>query len=70
MIEIARRSWLSAFAQTAPFALIQYWVKNDRESSWYPAYWQSMSVAEIDGELLGLVQPKLEEINGIWVLRN
>src|SRR5262245_59172557 len=67
MIEIARRSWLSAFSQTAPFELIRYWVKTDREASWYPTYWQSMSIAETDGEVIGLVQPKSDEINGLWV---
>jgi [ribosomal protein S18]-alanine N-acetyltransferase len=67
MIELARRSWLSAFAQTAPFALIQFWAAADRESSWYPTYWHSMSVAEMNGAIAGLVQPKLDEINGLWV---
>jgi ribosomal-protein-alanine N-acetyltransferase len=67
LIEIARRSWLSAFAQTAPISLIQRWVRNDREAEWYPRYWPDMLVALVDGAPVGLVQPSEDEINGLWV---
>ena len=29
LIELARRSWLSAFAQTAPFSLIAWWAREN-----------------------------------------
>lgn len=67
LIEVARRSWLSAFAQSAPFAMIAYWVRADRESSWYPRYWPDMLVLEDDVVISGLVQPMEAEINGLWV---
>jgi ribosomal protein S18 acetylase RimI-like enzyme len=67
LIELGRRSWLSAFAQTAPFALIAWWVREDRVASLYQQYWPDMLVLEEDGVLLGLVQPKENEINGLWV---
>jgi ribosomal-protein-alanine N-acetyltransferase len=67
LIDLARRSWLSAFAQTAPFALIEWWVRADRVTSIYRQYWAEMLVLEEDGVLVGLVQPKDDEINGLWV---
>jgi ribosomal protein S18 acetylase RimI-like enzyme len=67
LIELGRRSWLSAFAQTAPFALIAWWVQNDRVTSLYRQYWAEMLVLEEDGVIIGLVQPKDDEINGLWV---
>src|SRR5690349_9346442 len=67
MIELARRSWLSAFAQTAPFPLIEWWVRADRTTSWYEQHWPEMLVLEDDGVLVGILQPKDSEINGLWV---
>ncbi len=67
LIEIARRAWLAAFAQTAPFALITFWAGSDRTAKWYEREWRDMIVAEEDGVVIGLVQPKRDEINGLWV---
>jgi ribosomal protein S18 acetylase RimI-like enzyme len=67
LIEVGRRSWLSAFAQTAPFALIAWWVRADRTASLYQRAWPEMLVLEEDGVVNGLVQPKEAEINGLWV---
>jgi ribosomal protein S18 acetylase RimI-like enzyme len=67
LIEIARRSWLSAFAQTAPFSMILRWARSDREATWYPKYWPAMLVATVDDAVVGLVQPSNDEINGLWV---
>jgi ribosomal-protein-alanine N-acetyltransferase len=67
LVEVARRSWLSAFAQTAPFSMIDRWVRTDREPEWYRRYWPSMLVAVVDGIVAGLVQPRDDEINGLWV---
>lgn len=67
MIELAHRSWLSAFAQTAPFALIAWWARTDRTRSLYEQDWMGMSVLEEKDVVIGLVQPKQAEINGLWV---
>jgi GNAT superfamily N-acetyltransferase len=67
LIELARRSWLSAFAQTAPFAIIDAWVRADRTTAIYRTYWKDMLLLEAGGTILGLVQPKEAEINGLWV---
>ena len=67
MIEVARRSFLSAFGSTAPFPLIQQWARNDREAIAYPRDWGQMFVLERDGTVAGLVQPTLDEINGLWI---
>jgi [ribosomal protein S18]-alanine N-acetyltransferase len=67
LIEIARRSWLSAFAQTAPFALIEWWVRTDRTTALYREHWPEMLVLEDSGLIIGLVQPIDAEINGLWV---
>jgi ribosomal protein S18 acetylase RimI-like enzyme len=67
LIELARRSWLSAFAQTAPLALIEAWAASDRTSAHYRRYWRDMIVLEESGAMLGLVQPMEAEINGLWV---
>jgi ribosomal protein S18 acetylase RimI-like enzyme len=67
LIELARRSWLSAFAQTAPFPLIEAWAASDRTSDHYRRYWRDMLVLEEARAILGLVQPMEAEINGLWV---
>ena len=67
LIELGRRSWLSAFAQTAPFDLIAWWVRADRTASLYRQLWPEMLVLEEEGLVIGLVQPKDAEINGLWV---
>jgi [ribosomal protein S18]-alanine N-acetyltransferase len=67
MVDIARRAFLSAFGTTAPFPLIQQWVRTDREPAWYARDWDRMFVVERDGIVLGLVQPTADEIDGLWV---
>ncbi|MGZ3457927.1 MAG: N-acetyltransferase family protein [Archangium sp.] len=67
LIELGRRSWLSAFAQTAPFALIAWWARTDRTAHLYREVWPEMRVLEEQGGLVGLVQPKDDEINGLWI---
>ena len=67
MIEVARRSFLSAFGTTAPFPLIQQWVRNDREATSYPRDWAAMFVLERDGVIAGLMQPTVDEIDGLWI---
>lgn len=66
MIVLARRSWRSGFA-SAPTSFIQEWLSREFERGWYPRHWPQMTVAEEDGVLLGLVQPRADEINGLWV---
>jgi ribosomal protein S18 acetylase RimI-like enzyme len=67
LIELARRSWLGAFADSVPAEMLREWRARDFEGTWYPVHWPSMTVAEDGGALLGLVQPMMDEINGLWV---
>lgn len=67
MIEVARRSFLSAFGVTAPFPLIQQWACDDREATSYPREWAFMFVLEREGVIAGLVQPTVDEIDGLWI---
>ena len=67
MIELARRSWLSAFGQTAPSALIDAWVRTDRTTEHYRRYWKDMLLLGDGTTIVGLVQPLEAEINGLWV---
>lgn len=67
LIEVARRSWMSAFADSAPAAFIERWKKMDREPAWYATHWRAMTVAERNGVAAGLVQPDGNEVNGLWV---
>lgn len=67
LVEVARRSWLSAFAEHAPEALIAYWRSADREPAWYARFWPDMIVAEADGTVAGLTQPADDEVNGLWI---
>jgi [ribosomal protein S18]-alanine N-acetyltransferase len=67
LIELARRSWLSAFADSAPAEFVREWLARDFERDWYARHWRSMTVAEAGGIVLGLVQPMNDEINGLWV---
>src|SRR5262245_44482857 len=66
LIELAKRSWLSGFTE-APAAFVQEWLDRDFERDWYPRHWPSMTVAEVDGVILCVVQPMADEINGLWV---
>ena len=70
LVELARRAWLSAFCAEAPLALIDEWQREGREAEWYPAYFHEIWLAESNATLLGLVQPRREEINGLWVHPN
>jgi GNAT superfamily N-acetyltransferase len=70
LIELGRRSWLSAFAQTAPFSLIAWWVREDRTARLYQQCWSEMTVLEQDAAIIGLVQPMQAEINGLWIHPN
>jgi ribosomal-protein-alanine N-acetyltransferase len=67
LIELARRSWLSGFADSAPAEFVREWLAREFECGWYPKYWPHMTVAESEGCLLGVVQPMADEINGLWV---
>ena len=67
MIEVFRRSFLSAFGLTAPFTLLQQWIRDDRESATYPAQWAEMFVLDEDGTIAGLMQPTIDEIDGLWI---
>jgi len=66
MIDLAHWSWRSAFAD-APEVFVRHWLAREFERDWYPKYWSEMTVAEEGGEILGLVQPTADEINGLWV---
>ncbi len=66
LIELARRSWLSGFTD-APPRFITDWMARNFEQGWYARYWPDMFVAEEDGVLLGVVQPMVDEVNGLWV---
>jgi putative acetyltransferase len=67
LIELARRSWLSGFAGSAPPALVRDRLAREFERDWYPRHWPAMTVAEECGVLLGVVQPEGDEVNGLWV---
>jgi len=67
LIDVARRAWLSAFSERAPFALIQDWLLADRESGWYSLYFREVRVAACDAGVVALVQPRRDEVNGLWV---
>src|SRR5262245_61299107 len=67
LIELARRSWLSGFADSAPAEFVRDWLARDFERQWYPEHWPAMTVAEAHEGVLGVVQPMKDEINGLWV---
>jgi len=67
MIEVYRRAFLSGFAFTAPFPIIQQWIRRNPEAARYPAHWAEMFVHEQDGKITGLLQPIDDEINGLWI---
>lgn len=67
LIDLARRSWLSGFAGTAPPDFVRDRLARNFEQDWYPRHWPAMTVAEDGRALLGVVQPESDEINGLWV---
>lgn len=67
MIEVFRRSFLGAFGFTAPFPLIQQWIRNNPEAVLYPAHWADMFVLEREDIVAGLMQPTDDEIDGLWI---
>jgi ribosomal-protein-alanine N-acetyltransferase len=68
LVHVARLSWLSAFEGSAPPAFVTRWRAKDSEPAWYARYWPDMTVADLNGEPAGLVQPAQDEVNGLWVL--
>ena len=67
MIDLAQRSWLSAFATTAPWELIRWWAATDRTRTFYSEHWWHMDLLCAGDELLGLTQVAGAEIHGLWV---
>jgi GNAT superfamily N-acetyltransferase/DNA-binding protein Fis len=67
LIDIARRSWLSAFAGTAPHKVIRAWAEANHEAVWYPEHWPRVTVAEVGGLAVGIVHHRGDEISGLWV---
>jgi ribosomal protein S18 acetylase RimI-like enzyme len=67
MIEVARRAFLSAFGATAPPPLLAQWARNNREATAYPRDWATMFVVEQHGVIAGLMQPTVDEIDGLWI---
>ena len=67
LVDVARRAWLSAFADSAPPAFVARWRARDREPAWYARHWPAMTVAAVGGAPVGLVQPAADEVNGLWV---
>lgn len=67
LVEVARQSFLSAFAPLAPVALIEQWRQVDREPAWYRRDWPHMLVLEENDVVVGIVQPQDDEINGLWI---
>jgi ribosomal protein S18 acetylase RimI-like enzyme len=67
LVDIARRSWLSAFADLAPPAFVARWRARDFEGSWYPRHWPAMTVAVVAGAPVGVMQLADAEVNGLWV---
>ena len=67
LVELGRRSWLSAFAQTAPFELIAWWARTDRTRTLYAETWREMVVLEEAGGIAGLLHVRGAEINGLFV---
>jgi GNAT superfamily N-acetyltransferase len=68
LIEVCRRGWLSAFAQTVPFELIRYWVERDWYASHCGEFWPRMTVAQRDHVVVGVIEPVDDEIKGLWLL--
>lgn len=67
MIDLAQRSWLSAFAPTAPWQLIRWWAATDRTRTFYSEHWRHMDVLCAGDTLVGLTQVADAEIHGLWV---
>lgn len=67
LVDIARRSWLSAFVDLAPPAFVARWRSRDFEGSWYPRHWPAMTVAVVAGAPVGVMQLADAEVNGLWI---
>jgi ribosomal-protein-alanine N-acetyltransferase len=67
LIELARRSWLSAFGLVAPYDLIAWWVRHDRAAEFYRQHWSAMQVLVVDELIAGILQVQNDEINGLWI---
>jgi ribosomal-protein-alanine N-acetyltransferase len=66
LVALAKRSWRVAFAD-APASFVAAREGRDFEGPWYARHWNAMTVAEETGVVVGLVQPELDEVNGLWV---
>lgn len=68
VIDVCRRSWLSVFAQIAPFELVRHWAMRDWYASHCAEFWPRMTVAQRGDAVVGVVEPLVDEINGLWLL--
>ncbi len=55
LITLLRRSWLATSASEVPFAAVQLFVTRDPAREFAETKWQEMTVAEIDGEVVGVL---------------
>ena len=63
LITLLRRSWLATWAPELPFTAVQMFVIHDPARKFAETKWQEMTVAEIDGEVVGVLH-----IEENWVL--
>jgi ribosomal protein S18 acetylase RimI-like enzyme len=55
LVALLRRSWLATWAPEVPFSAVQLFVTRDPARTFAGTKWQEMTVAEIDGEVVGVL---------------
>jgi ribosomal protein S18 acetylase RimI-like enzyme len=53
LVTLLRRSWLATWAPEVPFTAVQLFVTHDPARKFAETRWQEMTVAEIEGEVVG-----------------
>ncbi|MBD2463822.1 GNAT family N-acetyltransferase [Oscillatoria sp. FACHB-1407] len=67
MQDVIRRSFLVGYGRFVPWKAVQHWVATDMGGQMVAQEWESFTVAEVAGHIVGLVQLKENFVHELWV---
>jgi ribosomal protein S18 acetylase RimI-like enzyme len=69
LVTLLRRSWLATWAPEVPFSAVQLFVTPDPARTFAKTKWQEMTVAEVDGEVAGMLHIEENWVRSIQLAR-
>lgn len=68
LIQIRRTAWLETYQNIAPRHLISWWMKHDPTNWICTLFWNEISIISLEGEIIGFLLLRQNEIVEIWVI--